>query len=344
MPINIRDVAREAGVSVSTASRVIRQAGYVSQSTRQRVLEAVEKLKYRPNIVARRLKYGRTFTIGFVMNDIANPFFGHAVKGAERYIRESGGQDYELILFNTSGEPYREIKALETMADKRVEGIIIASTASPNCIELIHKIENESNIPIVSIDNELGGKELGVVSADNISGAYQLVSHLITRHQYTSFGIISGPAQESHARDRLNGALKALNEADIKPEADYIQYGKWTYIDGYNITLEWIRRGKCPRVIFASNNFMCLGAISVLRDKNIAVPEEVAVVSFDDIQFGHLFRPRLTSLDYSWDGIGRETARLILEGINAENIPEHPIQVRLPVNLLVRESCGCINI
>ncbi|MEI7989224.1 MAG: LacI family DNA-binding transcriptional regulator [Chloroflexota bacterium] len=341
MPINIHDVAREAGVSVSTASRVIREAGYVSQSTRSRVQIAIEKLQYRPNMTARQLKYGRTFSIGFVMGDISNPFFGLAVKGAEQFIRSNGGQEYELILFNTNGESHSEIKAIETMVNKRVEGIIIASTASDECLELLRKVQDEYHIPIVSIDNELGVGEVGIVTAGNTLGSYELVSHLVNVHHHSRIGLISGPAQESHACERLEGCLQVFRQAALPIEDDLIQSGKWSYEDGYQITQDWIKKDILPTAIYCSNNLMGMGAISALRENNLRVPQDVAVVSFDDMQFGHLLTPRLTHLDYAWDKIGEETAKLLLEGINAQTEAVNPVHIKLPVTLVIRDSCGC---
>lgn len=344
MPVTIREVAKEAGVSLSTASRVIRKAGYVNKATREKVLQAIDKLQYHPDMSARRLKYGRTYSIGFVMNDIANPFFGHAVKGAERFLHEYGGQEYELVLFDTNGESYREVKAIETMLNKRVEGMIIASTASDECLEAIRKVVDIFQIPVVSIDNELGSGELGIVTADNYIGSYQLMQHLIVHHHHRRIGLIAGPRQESHARQRLAGCLSALQKARIDVPEHFLRYGNWSYDDGYRIVQEWLNSSDLPSAIFASNNFMCMGAISALRDRKCRIPQDIAIVSFDDMQFGHLIRPRLTVLEYSWQRIGEETTKLVLEGISSPAKRESPIQIKLPVQLVIRESCGCNNV
>jgi len=290
--------------------------------------------------VARQLKYGRTYAIGFVIHDISNPFFSHAVKGAEQFIRNRGDLQFELILLNTNGESDREMKAIEVMLNKRVEGIILASTATEECIDLVRRVVEEHQIPVVSIDNQLGGFELGVVSAENRLGAYQLTLHLL-KHGHRRIGIIAGPQNESHACERLDGCKQALSEYGLELDEDLLAVGNWLPQDGYRITNRWLDLAKPPTAIFSSNNFMCMGALSALRQRNMRVPEDVAIVSFDDVEFGSLLRPCLTTLDYAWQKVGEEAVRLVLEAIRTQSPSFGPKTIRIPVKLLIRESCGC---
>lgn len=340
MPAILKDVAREAGISVSTASRVIRNTGYVSDETRQRVYAAIQKLNYKPNNIARGLKYGRTFAIGFVMHDIANPFFSNAVKGAEQYLRNEG-LDFELVLSNTSGECDREIRALELMTSRRVEGIILASTAIQECVDLVRKVVKQDRIPVVSIDNQLGGFEFGVVSAENQLGAYQLTSHLL-EHGHKRIGIISGPPHESHARARLDGCMQALVEHGVDLDEDlFVAVGNWAPEHGYEITNLWLDLERPPTAIFSVNNLMCMGALSALRERNVRVPGDIAIAAFDDVEFGYLIQPRLTTLKYSYQKIGEEAIRLVLEAIQAKEPSPRPKLVKVPVQMRIGESCGC---
>lgn len=340
MNVTLRDVAREAGVSVSTVSRVVRGTNYIDAATRQSVLDAIDKLQYRPNVLARRLKSGRTYTIGFVVNDIANPFFGHAVIGAESHLSTAGMSEFELFLAHTGGDPNKEIRAVEVMLNKRVEGIILASTAVPPCIEAIRRAAIEHQVPVVSIDNHLGGFEQGVVSADNQAGAYTLTHHLL-EHGHRRIGIISGPRAESHARERLAGFEQALAEFGLDADDDLVGSGNWSLEDGYHIMQRWLAMVHPPTAIFGSNNFMCMGALYAIHERRLHVPTDVAVVSFDGVEFGDLLRPSLTTLDYEWKRIGEEAARLVLEGIRAPRAIHAPQRVSVPVRLLIRESCGC---
>lgn len=343
MDVTLKDVAREAGVSVSTVSRVVRGADYIDVATRQSVLDAIDKLQYRPNVLARRLKSGRTYTIGFIINDISNPYFGHAVIGAEHYVNTLVMPEFELFLYNTGGDPAREIRAVEVMLSKRVEGIILASTAMPGCIDAIRGAAVEHHLPVVSIDNHLDGFEMGIVSADNRNGAYQLTRHLL-EHGHRRIGFIGGPSAESHAQERRAGFEQALAEYDLFADNDLMATGDWSLEAGYHIVLRWLEMVHPPTAVFGSNNFMCMGALYAIRDRRLRVPGDVAVVSFDSVEFGDLLRPGLTTLDYEWTRIGEEAARLVLDGILGKGPRLGPQRVSVPVRLLVRESCGCTGV
>lgn len=341
MAVTLKDVAKAAGVSVSTVSRVVRDAAYIDASTRQRVLEAIQALQYRPNPVARRLKYGRTYTIGFIIHDISNPFYGHAVIGAERYISGVKSPEFDLFVLNTGRDPKKEKRAAEIMLDRRVEGIILASTAMPECLGAFEEVTVRHGIPIVSIDNHLGGFECGIVSAENRIGAYQLMRHLLG-HGHRRIGILAGPNAESHARERVEGCLQALREAGYASDHILIAAGNWSVEDGYRISREWLKGERPPAAIFSSNNLMCMGALYAIQEHGWHVPRDVAVVSFDGIEFGTFLRPVLTTLRYDWEKIGEEAARLVLEAVTGPSHCNQPLrQVRVPVQLVIGESCGC---
>lgn len=338
--VTLREVASRAGVSVSTVSRVMRGAGYTALPTKEKVLQAIDDLQYRPSNIARHLRYGRTYAIGFVLNDITNPFFSHAVKGAEQFLRSQDNNNYELILFNTNSKPEREIKALEFMLDKHAEAIILASTASPECVEMVRSVVAKHHVPIVSIDNTLDGLEAGIVTVENQRGAYLLTTHLL-QHGHRKIGFISGPAQESHIGERLEGCRQAISEAELDFNDQLVAYGNWTVEDGFEITSRWLDFKNAPTAILGLNNFMCMGALSAITQHGLRVPEDVALASFDDVEFGHLLCPCLTALDYSYKQIGEEAVRLAVESIEAGENPRQKEIVRLPVRMMIRESCGC---
>ncbi len=341
MAVTLKDVAKAAGVSVSTVSRVVRDAAYIDASTRQRVLEAIQALQYRPNPVARRLKYGRTYTIGFIIHDISNPFYGHTVIGAERYISSVKSPEFDLFILNTGRDPKKEKRAAEVMLARRVEGIILASTATLECLEAFKELTIRHGIPIVSVDNCLGGFECGVVSAENQTGAYQLMRHLLG-HGHRRIGILAGPDAESHAQERVKGCLQALLEAGYASDQVLIAAGNWSVEDGYRISQGWLKSESPPTAIFSSNNLMCMGALYAVQEYGWHVPRDVAVVSFDGIEFGTFLRPVLTTLHYDWERIGEEAARLVLEAVMKGGYREQPTRyVRVPVQLVIGESCGC---
>ena len=341
MSATLKDVARVARVSVSTVSRVIRNERYVDEDTRQRVTDAIRKLQYRPYVVARQLKSGRTYAIGFIMHDISNPFFSNAVKGAEQYVRQLENTNYELILCNTGGDTERERKSVELLLNRRVEGIIVSSNSTAQSLDTLRRVVEEYQIPVVSIDNHLGGFELGVVSIDHYDGAYQLARHLVEKHGHRRIGIITGTLQESHARQRLQGFTDALADGGVQAAPDLIGEGDWFPESSYTIVQRWLALDEPPTALFSSNNFMSIGALRALRDGGLRVPEDIALVTFDDVAFGDLLRPTLTTLEYSWEQFGAESVRLILEGINGEGNGAYPRDISVPFRVLIRESCGC---
>ncbi len=336
----LRNVADRAGVSVSTVSRVIRGERYISDATRKRVLDTIAELGYQPDLDARRLKSGRTFVIGFVVPDISNPFFSHLVKAAERVIHELGQSKYELIVCNTDGRPERERAAIDLLLGRRAEGMLLASTGDPATVARVRALVESRNLPVVLIDNDLPGVQADLVTVDNRAAARALMEHLLG-HGHRRLGIIAGPLHESSAAERLAGCHDGLVAAGVDPTAALVAAGDWGLESGRRITEEWLGLAEPPTAIFSSNNFMTVGALMAIRDRGLRIPRDIALVSFDEVEFGFLLSPAWTTIDYSLDETGAGAARLVLERINGqENMP--PRQLRIPHRLLVRESCGCI--
>jgi LacI family transcriptional regulator len=319
---------------------VSRNKGYIAPETKLKVLTAINRLRYHPNYLAQRLRSGRSYFIGFVLNDISNPFISHAANGAEQFLQKRKNNQFEILFSNTGNDPQREIKALKLMISRQAEAIILASTASNEVIEYLQQIVSAFHIPIISLDNQLNGLEIGVVTVENQVGSYLLTNHLI-KHGHNDIGFICGPLRESHVQERINGCRQALQEVGLDFNNEHIAYGNWMIEDGYQITNSWLMHGKRPTAIFSLNNFMCMGALTALIENGIRVPDDIALVSFDDIEFGNLLRPRLTALEYSSYDIGSEAMRLALAGIKSKNNPNNHRIVRLPVRMLLRESCGC---
>jgi DNA-binding LacI/PurR family transcriptional regulator len=188
----ISQVASLANVSTQTVSRVINNKECVAPETRERVKAAIEKIGYHPNPIARRLKYGRTHALGFILPDSSNPLFGDAMKGADSYIRNSEYGNYELIFYNTDGHPEREKNAIDLFVDRQMEGIIIASSASDMIVEHIRKLIQNQNIVFIAIDNQLGDLNIDLLSSDNFQWGLFANSTLnwtwssIDQHHYRS--------------------------------------------------------------------------------------------------------------------------------------------------------------
>ena len=334
----IHDVALEAGVSISTVSRVIRDYPYISEKTKSRVQKVIQELNYEPNTVARRLKYSRTNTIGFILPDISNPFFSNAIKAAYNLIQNSNYSDYELLFYNTDGKPERERKALDFFVARQMEGIIIASSASRAIIEHVRQILQTKNITIVAVDNQLDDLEIDLVTSDNQLGAYQLTSHLLgLGHQ--SIAVITGPRSESSAWERLEGYWNALADQGIPYQENLVFEGNWTRESGIELTNRIIASAPKPTAIFGFNNSMSMGALSVLKASGLRVPEDMALVSFDDVEYGDLIQPGLTCTNTSWYELGRISAQLLLDRFSSGKSTPRQC-VKLPFDVIIRESCG----
>ncbi len=337
-PVTLREVAELANVSISTVSRVIRDYEYIGDETKKKVQEAIDKLNYQPNNAARRLKYGRSYAIGFIMPDVSNPFFSNALKAAYNYIQESEYSNYEILFYNTDGKPDREKKAIDFFVARRMEGIIIASSASKLIIEHLRHILNNHNISIVAMDNQLGDLDIDLVTSDNFLGAYRLTKHLIDLG-HKSIAVISGPPNESSSKERMDGFKAALKDHGIEFDEHMSVTGDWTQPSGLSATNQLFSKGKKPTAIFGFNNSMGLGALNALKNHNLKVPDDIALVAFDDVEYGDLLNPSLTCTNTSWYELGRLSASLLLDRISHGNSKPKQL-IKLPLQVIIRESCG----
>jgi len=339
MRVTLKDIAQATGFSMSTISRVMRSDRYTDPDTKEKVLAAAQALNYKPDSAARRLKYGRSFVVGMVVQDITNPFFSHAILGAERVLHQYQGGKYELIIANTAAVSEREAGAITQMLQRQVEGLIVASNQTDESLAAIRRVL-KSGVPVVSVDNDLGSGKIDVVGVDSFDGTAVLTRHLIEAG-HKRIAIIAGPQTESHARARLEGFKSALKEGGLKVHRPLVREGDWEPSSGYTITAGWIAKSLVPDAILACNNFMGMGALSAIRDANLAVPDDIALATFDDVEFGHLIRPGLTTLKYSWEDIGARAADLLLARLEGkESMSAAQRRVEVPFELLVRESCG----
>ena len=336
--VTLKDVAKEAKVSISTVSRVIRDFEYVNEETKEKVQRAIKELHYEPNADARRLKYGRTYTIGFIFPDISNPFFGNALKAAYNYIQSSNNSHYELLFYNTDGNPAREKQALDFFVGRNMEGIIIASSASPMIIEYIRQLMKEKDIVIVAVDNKLGDLSIDLVTSENFVGAYKLGSHLLDLGHSAIAGI-TGPMNESSSIERLNGLKAAFKDRGLTLDDSLIVHGEWTKDSGIKAMRNLLRKHRDITAVFGFNNSMSMGALTVLKQKGFRVPDDIALVSFDDIEYGEMLNPALTCTSTSWYELGRMSARLLLDRITNGNKGPAKL-VKLPLKIIRRESCG----
>jgi LacI family transcriptional regulator len=328
----ISDVADKAGVSPATVSRVIQGAKNVRPATREKVQEAIRELGYVPSAIAQGLRSKRTRSLALVVSDITNTFWTTVARGVEDEAQEHG---YSVLLCNTDENLAKQLRYLDLLISQQVDGVIIAPYDSdPTHLDKLR----QRNIPTVLIDRRIDDWDADSVYGDSVSGARALVQHLI-KLGHRRIAVISGPATTSTAEDRVTGYCMALTEAAIPIEPGLIRRGEYRSSKGMELTAELLDEGLNPSAIFATNNAIAMGVIDALERRGLRIPQDIALVSFDDLpNTSHLF-PFLTVVAQPAYDMGINAAQLLLSRLNSE-VELRPRHVVLPSRLIVRHSCG----
>jgi LacI family transcriptional regulator, galactose operon repressor len=325
----LADVARAARVATSTASRALQESPRISETTRLRVREAARGLGYRPNRLAQSLRKQTASLVGIVVPDIGAPFFSRVVKGAQDVFEQHG---IAVLLMNTERKPEREAAALQTLLEHRVGGVLVATSGGSTA---------EPRVPTVYFDNIVLNRGVGNVTRANGAGMRLLVEHLC-EHGHSRVGYIGGPPTLTSGVERLDGYRDAVRELGLVDRDDYVQFGEqtWSAHSGATAMDRLLALAEPPTAVVTSGESFALGALSACRTRGVRVPEDVALVSFDDPPFGDLLDPPLTALRANEEEMGRLAASLLLHAVQASATPQSA-EVRLPVDLVVRRSCGC---
>jgi LacI family transcriptional regulator len=334
MAVTMRDVARLAGVSSMTVSRVLSGAPHVSAGTRRRVEAAVTQLEYVPNGLARGLSRRRTGTIGVVVPDIGNPFFTLVVRGAEEAAARTGNH---VILCNTQGALDRERRHLEDLLGFRVDGVLIAPVGDPSRPHLALLTRNR--VPYTLVDRSVAGARGDLVVGDNVAGARRLVEHLIGRG-HRRIALVTESSTVSTARERLLGYREALGEAGLALEQELV-------VESSAIDRHLAREAASrlldlpdrPSAIFAVNNVTAIGVAEAAREKGLEIPSDLGLVCFDDIESAALLDPFLTVFAQPAETFGTVAVQLLLDRI-AGRQGDRDRRVVLPGDLVVRRSAA----
>jgi LacI family transcriptional regulator len=327
----IQDVAKRAGVAPITVSRTINSSGYVSEETRRRVEAAIEELGYVPNTLARGLRSKRTNTLALVVTDITNPFFTIIARGVEDTASASG---FTVIYSNTDESEAKEEKYINILVQKQVDGVLLVSACS-NSKSV--KFLQSKKIPTVLLDRSIPGYQNDLVRCDSESGAYVLIKHLIELG-HERIVTITGPQVISTSEDRVSGYRRALSDAGLENLAS-VYYGTFTQTSGYEFTNQAVGVTPRPTALFGTNNFISIGILKALRDLNISVPDEMAVVGFDDLPASLVVDPFLTVSTQPAYEMGEIATKLLLERISEKNSGD-PQEIILPTEIIERRSSG----
>jgi len=328
---SIADVARESGVSIFTVSAVINNKTHVSKARRQRVEDAIRKLNYRPNLIARSLIKQKTQTIGMIVTDIANPFFPMVVRGAEDAAHKHG---YNLLLCNSDDVDEKEEKELELLLSKRVDGILLTKTAGdfrPSLRQMIKDV----NIPFVLVMRTYPQLTKDAVISDDYQGAYEAVRHL-ARAGRRRIGLVSGPMKVSNAKERYRGFREALEAEKLPYEPELVTEGDYRIESGFRAGHALLSQR--PDGIYCANHLMTIGLLKAAGEIGLTCPEDFGLVSFDDYPWLGVFRPRLTTVELPKHQLGSEAAELLIRRIAGDT--SAPVLRKLQPELRIRESCG----
>jgi LacI family transcriptional regulator len=331
MPVTMRDVAHKAGVSIKTVSRVVNEEGEVSETTRQRVLVTIGELGYRPSRVAQALVTQRSYTVGLVVGDITNPFFPEVARGVSDAAQAQG---YNVFLCNTDGHPQQELHILQSLADHAVDGIILYPS-----YESYHNLIAFTAYyrPLVVVNHFFEHPNVSLILVDNARGAKLAVEHLVCKG-HKAIGMLTGVLTPSLSKvRRIQGFREALQLHDLPVVNEWIvPSSEPTFEQGYESTCKLLTQQPQVTALFAYNDLLALGAIRACLDLGRRVPEDCAIVGFDNIGWSATAIPSLTTIQVDKYDLGRQSLTRLLEMLAQPTTIFPPIH--LDVELVVRES------
>ncbi len=335
MAATIFDVAQHAGVSIGTVSRVFNNRDRVHPETRERVLRAIRELNYQPNALARGLASQQTDTLGLVIPQVNDPFFFEIVRGVEDAASAAG---YNLLIASQPRQP-GEHSYLRLFHRGHVDAMVLVAIDV-----LAHEVQAiiDRGVPIVLVQQDVG-RNIPTFLADNYYGARTLIEHLVDVHGYRRVAFISGTDYTPDSRERLRGLRDVLAERGLDLPAAYITHGDYLRGSGYRAMQKLLDLPDRPEAVFAANDQMAADAIIAAQARGLCVPDDIAVVGFDDVPMASYVNPPLTTVSQPVYELGWQAARLALEASREDSDarPLSPRMVQLPTTLVVRHSCGC---
>ncbi len=328
---SMNEVAKRAGVSIATVSRVLNKSDNVNEATRLKILKAIKELKYQPSRVAKRLrsKSVSSFLIGVLIPDIQNPFYVDVLRGIEDIAYKN---NYAIIMCNYGQDEKREILYLDILQSEAIDGLIAAPVDESD-----QRLKNiiRNGLPVVCVDRGLTGIDVDIVWVNNEEGAYSAVSHLV-KSGYKRIAYISGLTSIPSSRMREKGYRRALETSGLLSK-DLIKYGNSSYESGMALCAELLDLPEPPDAIFTGNNLITLGALETIHKRKKQIPGDVAIVGFDDMFWSSSLNPPLTAVRQPAYEIGKRAGELLIQRISD---PQRPcIQMTLNTELMIRSSC-----
>jgi len=335
--VTIKDIAQLAHVSHTTVSRALNDKSRIRKDTKERILSIARDLSYRPDLVARSLVMKRSKTLGLVITTISNPFYIELAQGIEATAR---GLGYNIILCSTHHDLSVEKQYVEMLRSKGVDGIIFTSAhlGDPNIVSLA-----EESFPIVLVNRRtyhpMVKERVDYVGVDNILGGYLAVEHLI-RLGHRQIGIIGGSAESSVALERLEGGKKAHHAYNLDQRNEYFWEGDFLKESGYQGGKRFLGLTEPPTAIFAANDYMALGTYQAVREGGLRIPEDMALVGFNDIEFTGMKGIDLTTIGQKKFEMGALAVRTLVEKIEGGESKPAAKEILLKPELIIRKTCG----
>ena len=331
MRVTIREVARAAGVSVATVSRVLNESGPVAGETRDRIRRVAGEMRYIPNGAARSLSMRRTGTLGVLLPDLYGEFFSEVIRGLDQAAQRAR---FHLLLSSSHNNRHDIEAALQAMRG-RVDGLVVMS---PHIDVAVLADNLPESLPAVMLNTPQSTSEYDTLSVDNFGGARAMVAHL-AEHGHRRIAMVRGPEPNHDAEERLRGYRAALADAGIARDAELEVEGDFTEESGFRAVRRLLELRRPPTAIFAANDSTAIGAMSALREAGVSVPSSMAVAGFDDIPISRYLTPALSSVRVSINDLGARAMEQLVRAVEEQNRHERVHQT-LPTSLVIRDSCG----
>jgi DNA-binding LacI/PurR family transcriptional regulator len=329
--VTLAEIAQLAGVSVSTVSRALTNSNHpLKEETRRRIVNLAEEMGYNPNLVARSLQSNRTHTVGVIVDRMRSPFAAATVQGIQDGLRQAG---YSISIINSNRDQDLVIEAIQTFHSRRVDGIVILNSWLHTFNDPFLSLQDR---PFVFVNRLFSSAIHNCVAPGDRYGAQLAVKHLVDLgHRRIAY--INGLETWLEAQNRLAGFRDVLTEHGLVVDDTLIRPGDWGVDSGFQATQELLALDQPPTAVFAANDLMALGAIYAVQEAGLRVPDNVAVVGYDDRDFAAWMRPTLTTIRMPSYEMGQAAARLLLEQIAGEELED---ATQIPGELIIRQSCG----
>ena len=328
--VTIKDVAKKAGVSISTVSRVINNSKPVTDEIKQKVIEVIKETGYVPNPLARSLVTKKSQLIGVVVPEVSDSFVNEILNGIEEIARM---YNYDILLSNTYSNKEQEMKSINLLRAKQVEGIVMINWhLEQEQIDFI----NNSGIPATYISKTARGFDIPTVSVNNEKATYDMTKHLIDLANKKIAFIMTSISDTTLENERLDGYKAALNDGGLEFDERIVRHGDVKYSDGYEAAISILEGDIIPDAIFVTGDEAAIGALNAVLDKGYSVPEDISVAGFNDVKIAKMYRPKLTTVHQPLYDMGAVAIRMVIKMINGEGIEKNRFE--LPHRIEDRES------